>query len=123
MRAVEAILVLEEDDGKTYVRTFKTGDPRLARRALEVVRDVFLEYGNVGSSIGPVLRKMTEVEGWPDCDFPGTIVLDKKDGEANAVEIDCVVPEGCIAKTDDLDPPSYRFRFDVTAVRVEEAKP
>lgn len=66
------------------------------------------------------LRHVEEVVGWVDSDFRGTICLERTGpGEVNAVQIDCVVPDECIAKGDE-EPKTYRFRFVVEAEAVEE---
>jgi hypothetical protein len=113
MRAIELNIVLEDDDGKTYVVRHGEEDAEIVR---EFIKKCCILCGVIE---GPVLRKVTEVEGWPDCDFPGFLCFDKKDGEANGIQIDGVTPEECIHKVDG-EPPSYRFRFDVTAVRVPD---
>lgn len=66
------------------------------------------------------LRHVEEVVGWVDSDFRGTICLERTGpGEVNAVQIDCVVPDECIAKGDE-EPKTYRFRFVAEAEAVEE---
>lgn len=132
MKAVELRIVFEDDEGKTYLKTYKSGDPRIATRVLDAVRDVFWEYTHDGSacmsSEGPVLRKVTEVEGTYEHDCEGDWIMPKPlTYESESAHMESIVPrEPQEFVREERTPTSvkrftalYRFRFDVTAVPVK----
>jgi len=124
MRAKEVQIVFEDDEGKTYVQTW---DGKMAEHAGYLIEGAWRGYGtyHFGQTpliVGPVLRRVTEVRGFPDRNFPGYLHLEtsgKDLMEINAVAIDEVIPEECWGPSLQ-DQPDYVFRFDVTAVRVPD---
>ncbi len=135
MRAVELRIVFEDDEGKTYVETYEGTAAETAFRDLSVVE---MERQNLGlhgphqdvPRVGPVLRKVTEVEGRlvdREFHFDEALVAFPRepDGTMRCRGIDeHLFPDGVAAKyddeKDDYAGPLYRFRIDVTAVPVPE---
>ena len=133
MRAIEVNIVLEDDDGKTYVWTYKVNDPATARRVEGAVRDAMWIESPAGSAtmtqIGPVLRKVTEVEGRLVREYTDEVarIAAPRDqsGILRSTGIDeHLFPDGIAAQyddeKDDYAGPMYRFHFTVEAVRVPD---
>ena len=117
MRAVELRIVFEDDDGKTYVQTF--APPNAA--VLNAVAAAMQMGSEEPPIVGPVLRKVSEVEGAVEHDGDAWFVVDGRNGPG--VGIENVVPEHLPLSEGPRSARTFRLLFDVTAVPVPEVKP
>jgi hypothetical protein len=121
MKAVELNIVLEDDDGKMYVRhyAFDSIDEGRTDALMESIRGFVMQGGFSSAVVGPVLRKATEVRGrYYD------------DGEADSIEVDNgewsdgmlenMLPDECSRRTDSKRGAMFDYRITVEAVRAPD---
>lgn len=122
MRAKELRIVFEDDEGQTYIHTYRPPSGCLlnAVAAIEAARAIGCAPP---TGIGPALRKVTEVEGhhYDGCLESGETIIYPDEGAT--VRMKDLVPEAVSTMSMARNGERYRFRFDVTAVPVPEVKP
>lgn len=130
MRAVELRIVFEDDDGKLYTETHEGFTAEVAFRDLsvgEMERQKCVNERTLGTRclvqrIGPVLRRVTEIEWIIDHD--GDCRYINGNGEwAYLSDFVAVLPRLPKEIDPDSTPTRFRFRFDVMAVPVPEVEP
>lgn len=120
MKAIELRIVFEDEDGNTYVRTYGLNDPhRWLGKFMDGLEAADGEYFSLpeAETVGPVLRKVTEVEGAVEHDGDAWFVVDG--GNGPGVGVQDIVPEQVPLAEGPRPYRTFRFRIDVTAVPVK----